>query len=266
MLYLPVEPGYDKVAAKSFVNIRDCYYIAANTEMLYRRRYLEYNEIIYVIDGKIYISVNNVEYTLSPSDTIIVPCYQVIDGFQNSKDKTRFCTIEFSCSDELIDGLCNTIVPITSNNLYFIDLMSHMNTIVTNNNGDMYSADALLLLIINEIKNNRVKNGNNSDVVASVMEYIDLNIDKIMSIDEIAEHFQYSKDHLIRKFREQNGFTLKKYINEKKLHMVKRLLTTTNMSIEKISESIGYDDITLFIKFFKYHEKITPQRYRKIYK
>ena len=79
-----------------------------------------------------------------------------------------------------------------------------------------------------------------------------------------AEHFGYNKDYLLRLFRERYGITIKKYINEKKMTMVKRILITTDMSVAKIGASIGFEETELFEKFFKYHEKVTPQRYRKM--
>lgn len=263
MLYLPAEPGYSKLNKKSYINTLSCLYISVSNEMLYRKKFMEYCEMIYVLTGKVYIALGKVEHTIGEGEVIVIPRYQIINGVKKTETKTQFCTVDFSCSDDLIESICEKKISVTHNSFYFSELISHLNTALNIRGENNYISDALMLTILNEIRANCKSMSSSSEIDEAVMEYIDLNIDKIITVDEIAEHFSYSKDHLIRKFRDSRGYTLKKYINEKKLNIAKHLLTSTEMPIDKVGESIGYDDVDLFIKFFKYHEKITPQRYRK---
>lgn len=263
MLYLPAKPGYSKLDKKSYINTRSCFYISVSNEMLYRRKFMEYCKMIYVLTGKVYIALGNVEFTVGDGEVIVIPRYQIVNGIRITETKTQFCAVDFTCSDDLIKDICEKIIAISHNSFYFSELLSHINTALNLGGGESYISDALMLTALNEIRSNCDSMKSSAEILEAVMEYIDLNMDKIITVDEIAEHFSYSKDHLIRKFRDSRGYTLKKYINEKKLTVAKHLLTSTEMSVEKIGESIGYDDVALFIKFFKYHEKVTPQRYRK---
>lgn len=43
----------------------------------------------------------------------------------------------------------------------------------------------------------------------------------------------------------------------------KRLLQTSDLSVTAISQMLGWTDINLFFKYFKYHEETTPTQYRK---
>ncbi|MGN1410763.1 MAG: helix-turn-helix domain-containing protein [Eubacteriales bacterium] len=264
MLYLPAKPGYSKLDKKSYINTRSCFYISVSNEMLYRKKFMEYCEMIYVLTGKVYIALGDVEFTIGDGEVIVIPRYQIVNGVRKTETKTQFCTVDFACSDDLIDDICEKTIAVSHNSFYFSELLSHLNTALSIGGDESYISDALMLTLLNEIRSNCGNMSSSAEILEAVTEYIDLNIDKIITVDEIAEHFSYSKDHLIRKFRDSRGYTLKKYINEKKLTMAKHLLTSTEMSIEKVGESIGYDDVDLFIKFFKYHEKVTPQRYRKI--
>lgn len=270
MLYLPVKPSYNKIDKKSYIKVRSCYYISVSNEMLYSRRFLESCELMYVMSGRIYISADGVEYTIGENEVLILPRYKVVSSVKRTDYRTRFCTVEFICSDDVIYPLAGAVVPVLSDSVYFRELVSSLEQSFTGADGDdSFQSDAVLLTMLYEIRKNYercVKNMGNKDLSGDVMKYVDENIDKIISVDEIAEHFSYSKDYLIRRFREQSGYTLKKYINEKKMNITKRLLTSTEMSVEKVGGSIGYDDIDLFIKFFKYHEGITPSKYRKINK
>ena len=45
----------------------------------------------------------------------------------------------------------------------------------------------------------------------------------------------------------------------------KDLLLTTDMSVKQISRELGYSGEYLFIKFFTYHEKISPAAFKAKY-
>jgi YesN/AraC family two-component response regulator len=53
------------------------------------------------------------------------------------------------------------------------------------------------------------------------------------------------------------------YIVSKRIGMAKNLLITSNLSLYKISEEIGYDNQLYFSRLFKKHSGITPSEYRK---
>ena len=105
-----------------------------------------------------------------------------------------------------------------------------------------------------------------SDLVSKILLYIHGHYKEDISLSSIAAHFGYNKDYLARIFRTRYGVTVKKYVNDQKLTMAKRLLVTTDVSVQKIGESVGLPETELFEKYFKYHEKVTPQRFRKMHR
>ncbi|MBO6011148.1 MAG: helix-turn-helix transcriptional regulator [Oscillospiraceae bacterium] len=130
-----------------------------------------------------------------------------------------------------------------------------------------YEADAALFSILCDIR----RGGDRTEqerfsALGAVMEYINRSIDRMITVEEIAAHFGYNKDYLMRIFRMRYGVTMKKYINDQKLTMAKHLLMTTDVSVQKIGESVGLPERELFEKYFKYHEKVTPQRFRKMHR
>jgi len=266
MINLPVSPGYRKLVQKEYITARSCYIITAGEEMIYSRRFLEYCEIIYVMAGKLYIAVSGREYTVNAGEVLVIPCYQTVDGVRRSDVKTTFCTCEFSCSDGVISDIAGQIVAIREDEYLISKQFARLNQLLSaEGHDDNHEGDVLCLSILYGIRNN-IAHGtkNNLSILNSVMEYINENIDKMLTVEDIAEHFGYNKDYLLRLFRERYGITVKKYINEKKMTMVKRILITTDMSVAKVGAAIGFEETELFEKFFKYHEKVTPQRYRKM--
>ena len=57
--------------------------------------------------------------------------------------------------------------------------------------------------------------------------------------------------------------SIKEYLNKEKIELSKRLLQTSELSITAIAKMLGWDEMNLFVKFFKYHEGTTPSQYRQ---
>lgn len=79
---------------------------------------------------------------------------------------------------------------------------------------------------------------------------------------ELADFLQLSENHFIREFKENVGITPTKYLNNIKIAHAKRLLTTSNMSVEQISAACNYSNANYFCRVFKKHTGMTPLSYR----
>lgn len=79
---------------------------------------------------------------------------------------------------------------------------------------------------------------------------------------EVAEFFGISENHFIREFKSEVGITPTKYLNNLRLAHAKKLLRSSNMSVDEISETCGYARANYFCKIFKEHCGMTPLTYR----
>ena len=64
-------------------------------------------------------------------------------------------------------------------------------------------------------------------ITKKVLLYIEDNLDKALTLEEIAAEFQYSRFYVARKFRESTGVTLHKYIQGRRLDEAARKLAET---------------------------------------
>ena len=46
---------------------------------------------------------------------------------------------------------------------------------------------------------------------------------------------------------------------------IKRLLLETEHTLAEVADMSGFTDYKLFLKFFRYHEGMTPTEFRKVY-
>ncbi|MBP3360628.1 MAG: helix-turn-helix transcriptional regulator [Clostridia bacterium] len=97
---------------------------------------------------------------------------------------------------------------------------------------------------------------------SDVLEYIEDNIDKKISIEELADICKMSKFHFLRKFKGVYSETPYMYITRMKVNKAKNLLVTTNDTIDEISIKVGFNDTNTFIRSFKKHTGKTPNKYR----
>lgn len=101
-------------------------------------------------------------------------------------------------------------------------------------------------------------------LTSEIIEYIEKNCFEKISINTLAEKCFYNPSYFSRIFKECFGTTLTAFIQEQRIKKAQQLLIESNMSINKISSYVGYNDKTQFYKIFKkYSDGLLPNEYRK---
>lgn len=100
-------------------------------------------------------------------------------------------------------------------------------------------------------------------LVNDIAEYIRINARTPLTAADVALHFQYHEDYLTRLFRQKRGIGVKAYIDEMRIAYIRTLLLTTDAPLKSIAVQSGFDDYKAFLKYFTYHESITPTELRK---
>lgn len=66
------------------------------------------------------------------------------------------------------------------------------------------------------------------EIIKETLAYIELNLDQPLSLQEVAEHFAYSKYYFQRLFKAVMGISLNQYVLRRRLNKSIALLTETN--------------------------------------
>ena len=66
-----------------------------------------------------------------------------------------------------------------------------------------------------------------------------------------------------RRFRKAAGMTPLEYVHAIRLEQAKQLLETTDETLEKLAERVGYEDATFFSRLFRRKVGLTPAQYRR---
>lgn len=102
-----------------------------------------------------------------------------------------------------------------------------------------------------------------SGVVSRAIEYINSNIKRNISIDEICSEIHMSKYHFCRQFKKATGTTVMKYILKTRIVMAKNMLLNENLTITKISYLCGFSSVSYFSRAFKEETNVSPLNYKK---
>lgn len=102
-----------------------------------------------------------------------------------------------------------------------------------------------------------------SSPIQSCCDYISLHIREKLSISELSALAGYTDYYLSRKFKAETGLSVLDYIKEKKVETAKRMLASTNLTVQEISEQLSFCSRCHFSETFQKFTGITPTRYRE---
>lgn len=84
-----------------------------------------------------------------------------------------------------------------------------------------------------------------------------------LKADAIAAHFNRSKNYISEFFKAGTGTTLRDYIQQYKLNLVKSRLQFSDMTIAQIADELGFTDESHLNKMFKLSYKMTAKEFKK---
>lgn len=106
----------------------------------------------------------------------------------------------------------------------------------------------------------------NHGIVQKVKEYIEENFsDPDLSLSGLSDQFNMNSSSLSTLFKEDFGEKFVVYLCQVRMERAKELLRSTTLSIQEISEQVGYLHQMSFIRAFKKMVGTTPGDYRKVH-
>ncbi|TSE10807.1 MULTISPECIES: helix-turn-helix domain-containing protein [Aquimarina] len=99
--------------------------------------------------------------------------------------------------------------------------------------------------------------------LSQVLSHISENLDKELTINELASYCHLSTDYFSRIFKQKFGMRPNKYIQSKRVERAQLLLLTTDNSLKQIAEKVGLENLSYFSRVFKSFTGKTPGNFRK---
>ncbi len=100
--------------------------------------------------------------------------------------------------------------------------------------------------------------------VRQVEEFVRENLDRDLSLAELAEAANLSQFHFARAFRRTTGITPREFLMQKRIELAKDLLAHSNLPIVEISNRAGFKNQSHFTNLFRKLNLLTPKVWRQI--
>lgn len=101
-----------------------------------------------------------------------------------------------------------------------------------------------------------------NELICDILEYINNNINKEITIDELSILFFFNKTYIMKKFKKEIGMTIHSYINSIRIYNSLFDFKFNNY-ILSIALKHGFNSLEYFSETFKKIMGVNPQLYKK---
>lgn len=245
------------------------FHINDQTKKDFSYHYHDFHKIIVFISGKVTYHIEGKAYHLKPRDILLVSQGAIhkpeIDPSVPYERYIFWIRDDLSCQElntcfqKANDRSFNLVRADSALQEHLKDLLPEIEQTLQNKHfGDTVLRNALFtqfMIYINRIflrtSSSPDKKTYSSDTqVEQLLKYINRNLSENLSIDQLANRFFFSKYHMMRKFKNETGYTIHNYITSKRLLMARSLISQ-GMPIMKAAQASGFHDYTTFVRAYK---------------
>jgi AraC family transcriptional activator of pobA len=249
----------------------------------------EHLELIYIIEGDAIFDIGSQSFSVTTGDILFVNGGQLHSGysihnqgvdyyaivynpsllFGSSLDPHQTQTIgSFLTGEKLLPNLVqqtdpsykdtkqwilNTIEEFERKDFaYEINIKSYLQLILVH-----FSRHSPLTVL------NNSRNVRQAEVLKPILTYLEKAFALKISLEHAAKLVNLSPHHFCKSFKKATGRTFIEYLHIVRINEAERLLKTTEVSITRIAEQVGFCNINYFDKVFKKIKRYPPSTARK---
>ena len=238
----------------------------SRNEWIHHESKNETTELIVVTEGSFKLEVDYEEgselFELEAGDILYIDANRQHRGVGNSDERVSFYWLHFW----LPEGGDAGIRHLRLGDVYSVTLLCRQILHYAEKRPGAEVMDSLLCVLNAEIESQNIKRVPPDSLAEKVVEWVRINSDRQISPADVSERFGYNEEYISRLLRRKYGSGLKQMIVDRRMDYLKFLLTEREFTLTEIADRGGFADVKLFLKFFAYHEGITPTRFREVYK
>lgn len=254
------------------------FHIKDQTEGEFSYHYHDFHKIIVFLSGKVTYHIEGKSYHLNPWDILLVNQYAIHKPeIDTSVPYERFILWVRSdidpnalsaCFQKAVDRSFNLVRLNSQVQEKLKDILYELESAL---NSQAFAAELLSHALFTQfmVYLNRIflekqyildqQSYSYDSQVENLLRYINRNLDADLSIETLAQKYYLSKYHMMRKFKEETGYTMHNYIVSKRL-LLARSLITQGIPVIKAAQQSGFGDYTTFVRAYKKQFGAAPSK------
>lgn len=111
-----------------------------------------------------------------------------------------------------------------------------------------------------------VVNTVNQSIIRGCLEYLQENYsDPELTQEMMARRLHFSAGYFGNMFKQATGESFVVYLNRLRIREAQKLLKNSYLKVYEVAEQTGFASVNYFIRVFKQHTQMSPNRYRMLY-
>ncbi|MHB0999121.1 MAG: helix-turn-helix transcriptional regulator [Armatimonadota bacterium] len=240
---------------------------------IHSQRVIDSHELIFVHKGTLGMHEEDRAFNVCEGQTLLLKPGRLHGGTENFPPDLRFFWVHFDIQDTNAgsnsEELCIPQHATISNPDRLTELFRRFLDDQESDRMNPVSAGLLITMMLCEVAyadSSRSDNQGAAVLLAQrTQSYIKSHLDQPISTSIIAGELDCNPDYLGRIFTAVYGITVTEAIHKGRLRKARNLLLNSELTIDQISRSCGFDDTGYFRRLFRRHEGMSPMAYRRLY-
>ncbi|MFV0381375.1 MAG: AraC family transcriptional regulator [Breznakia sp.] len=233
-----------------------------------------FTELFYVIRGSGEFLVDNTRFNVHQDDLIIVNPNVSHTEVGHAEDVFEYIVLGIDGLQFVgDDGKSRDSYSLHNYQEFKHEVLFYLRTLVIeaqekDENFEYICQNLLEILIMNMIRRTKKKlffasTKKISKECKFIEQYIDDNFHEDITLEKLSKLTYLNKYYIVHAFKNYKGVSPINYLIAKRIEEAKSLLSTTNYSVSKISDIIGFSSQSYFSQVFKKETNMSPNQYRK---
>ena len=223
--------------------------------------------LLYTIEGNGILKYESKTYKLAPNTCFLINCNKFQNYFNNSSSLWKYYFIHFNglSSPIIYQKIIGFSGPVFQGDESLLSLMKKPELNIKKSNGflEIYNSEIISSIIAAIFRCTSNEPKSKTILIEKVVSYLENNFEKPISVDDVAKAFYVNSFYLQHLFKKTTSYSIHEYLLKLRLVESERLLVLSDYSIAEISEKIGFNSASTFIRFFKNKTEMSPLTFRK---
>ena len=139
-----------------------------------------------------------------------------------------------------------------------LPILEHFEELYKTRRANPFLLNSYMNRIFSELWSSNPRHDETAHVAGLIRNELEARYAEPLPLSELSRRFGYAEDYVIRIFKRQYGLTPHRYQIKLRIEHARWLLENTSLSVQEVSDAVGYRDFSAFYRAFRAHCGNTP--------